>query len=518
VEGQLIFPPGTTSLPVTVTVKADEVVEPTEAFFVNLSAPVNAVIADGQGVGTIFNDDGAGVPIAENDTYLVPFNTPLTVPAPGILANDDSNEGGALTAALVTNVAHGALALSPNGGFTYTASPGYAGPDGFVYRVSNANGTSNDAIVSLAVAVPAALDDAFTAAGNTPLGIGAPGVLANDNSNNGGSMTAELVSAATHGSVALNPDGSFAYAPSLNFLGVDTFTYRAVTARGGGNVATVAITVVPPTNVQAPTGLVVDSVVGNTVTLRFSSPLLGPPPTNFVLKGGVQPGEVLAEIPTNNTAPIFTFVAPSGSFFIRVHAMAGAEQSAPSNEVPLHVNVPVTPSAPINLTGLVNGSNVALSWKNTFGGGPPSNMILSVRGAETLEAPLGLTETFSFTNVPPGTYIVRVREVVRGSWGPSSEPITLTFPGACSGAPLPPTNFLGYRIGNRAYVIWDPPAAGPAPTSYMLKVTGAFTGSFPTTGRALSGEVGPGSYKLEVIAQNACGSSAPTAPQTVVVP
>ena len=31
--------------------------EANETFFVNLSSPVNATIADGQGVGTITNDD-----------------------------------------------------------------------------------------------------------------------------------------------------------------------------------------------------------------------------------------------------------------------------------------------------------------------------------------------------------------------------------------------------------------------------------------------------------------------------
>jgi hypothetical protein len=201
-----------------------------------------------------------------------------------------------------------------------------------------------------------------------------------------------------------------------------------------------------------------------------------------------------------------------------MHTISGGEVSAASNEVPLHVNVPVTPSAPVNLIGLVNGSDVMLAWKNTFGGGPPSSVILSVRGAATLEEEIGLTETFSFANVPPGTYTVRVRGVVRGSWGPSSNAVTLTFPGPCSGAPLPPTNFLAYRIGRRAFVIWDPPAAGPAPTSYTLHVTGAFAGSFPTNGRALSRDVGPGSYKLEVVAHNPCGTSAMAPSQTVEVP
>ena len=68
------------------------------------------------------------------------------------------------------------------------------------------------------------------------------------------------------------------------------------------------------------------------------------------------------------------------------------------------------------------------------------------------------------------------------------------------------------------YVIWDPPASGAAPTSYLLDVSGAFTGQFPTTGRALNGNAGPGSYTVRVQSVNACGASPFTAAQTVTIP
>ncbi len=38
-------------------VEGDTKVEPNETFFVNLSKPTNATIADAQGQGTITNDD-----------------------------------------------------------------------------------------------------------------------------------------------------------------------------------------------------------------------------------------------------------------------------------------------------------------------------------------------------------------------------------------------------------------------------------------------------------------------------
>ena len=53
----LNFQPGQTSQLLTVFIIGDTVVEGTEDFFLNLSNPVNATIGDGQGKGTIIDDD-----------------------------------------------------------------------------------------------------------------------------------------------------------------------------------------------------------------------------------------------------------------------------------------------------------------------------------------------------------------------------------------------------------------------------------------------------------------------------
>jgi Calx-beta domain-containing protein len=55
VSGTLTFLPGTTTQVVTIAVNADTLPEPTETFFVNLTNPINGVITDGQGVGTILD-------------------------------------------------------------------------------------------------------------------------------------------------------------------------------------------------------------------------------------------------------------------------------------------------------------------------------------------------------------------------------------------------------------------------------------------------------------------------------
>jgi len=56
-SGTLTFTPGITNQPITVTVQADTMDELDKTYFVNLSNPTNATIADGQGVGTITDDD-----------------------------------------------------------------------------------------------------------------------------------------------------------------------------------------------------------------------------------------------------------------------------------------------------------------------------------------------------------------------------------------------------------------------------------------------------------------------------
>jgi hypothetical protein len=284
------------------------------------------------------------------------------------------------------------------------------------------------------------------------------------------------------------------------------------------NIATVLITIEAPPGPHPPVGLVVDSVVGQLVTVRFTGPVLGPDPTGYVVKGGLLPGQVLAALPTGNTAPIFTFMAPTGSFFIRVHTLTNAGESEASNEVSLHVGVPVPPSPPATLTGLVNGSSLALSWKNTFAGGPPSNIILDVTGSVTTSLSLGLVENFTVPAVPGGTYTLRVRAANAGGPSAPSNAVTLTFPQACLGAPEIPENFLAYRIGNTLYVIWDPPESGPAPTQYVINVTGSFVGTFSTGGRSANGVVGPGAYGLSVGAINPCGSSPLTPEQMVTIP
>ncbi len=77
-SGTLTFAPGQTSATVTVAVHGDTTPENDETFTVNLSSPAGATIADGQGLGTIQNDDLPTLSVSdvshlEGNTGKTPF-------------------------------------------------------------------------------------------------------------------------------------------------------------------------------------------------------------------------------------------------------------------------------------------------------------------------------------------------------------------------------------------------------------------------------------------------------------
>ncbi len=309
--------------------------------------------------------------------------------------------------------------------------------------------------------------------------------------------------------IALNPDIGFDAAGNATAVWFQL-------AGGLGAIQSTRWVEQPPVPPDPPTDLV-SSVNGNMVTLAWKAPASGAF-TGYVLEGGLSPGSVLASIPTGSTAPTFTFTAPSGVFFARLHAVSGNVRSAASNEIQLVVNAPQPPSAPAALLGLVNESRLALSWTNTFQGGAPTALRLNVTGAQTASIPLGVSDMFSFSGVPGGTYAFTLTASNAAGVSPPSNAVTLTFPDSCSGPPGVATFFAVAKSGSTLTLTWNPPLSGAAVTTYVIHASGAVTGSLPTSSRSLSGTVAPGTYTLSVVAANECGTSAPTEVITVTVP
>jgi hypothetical protein len=90
-------------------------------------------------------------PLPEDDGYDLLVDTVLTVPAPGVLANDTDPEDDALSVSLVTPPSHGSAVLEPDGSLTYTPAVGHTGPDALVYAAVDVHGAAANATVNLNV-------------------------------------------------------------------------------------------------------------------------------------------------------------------------------------------------------------------------------------------------------------------------------------------------------------------------------------------------------------------------------
>lgn len=95
-------------------------------------------------------------------------------------------------------------------------------------------------------AAPVAAADEYTATRNTPLVVSAPGVLANDTDGDSDPLSAQKLTDPAHGDVTLLSTGGFTYTPDADFIGTDSFTYRASDGAEVSNAATVDIAIALP--------------------------------------------------------------------------------------------------------------------------------------------------------------------------------------------------------------------------------------------------------------------------------
>ena len=191
-------------------------------------------------------------PVAVNDafTLLVTGTTPITVPAPGILANDTDANRDALKVAGTTPrtitlaSSGGRVTLQQNGSFTYTPpSASFSGSRTFTYQATDGKLTSNTATVTLSIARrPSATADSTVTAVNTAKAIN---VLANDKATAPATLnTASIVitSSPANGSAQPNANGTVTYTPQTGFAGSNSFTYTVKDSLGStSNPATVTV-------------------------------------------------------------------------------------------------------------------------------------------------------------------------------------------------------------------------------------------------------------------------------------
>jgi VCBS repeat-containing protein len=183
-------------------------------------------------------------PVATDDAFSVAQDATLSGT---LLANDSDPDGDTLTAAKATDPGHGSVTVNADGTFTYMPAAGYVGPDSFTYTVSD-GALQDTGAASITVThvnhAPVAVDDAYSVAQDTTLN--GTSLLVNDSDPDGDGLTATQASNPAHGSVTVNPDGTFTYAPAAGYTGPDAFTYTASDgALQDASVVSITVTALP---------------------------------------------------------------------------------------------------------------------------------------------------------------------------------------------------------------------------------------------------------------------------------
>jgi hypothetical protein len=194
----------------------------------------------GSATNTITVTVGNAPPVAVADAVTVPADQPSTV---AVLANDtDPNTADHLTATIDQQPVHGTATVNPDGTVKYTPNPGFTGTDTFHYLVSDGNGGSGGATVTLSVvnSAPAARPDSDATDTNSPVTLS---VLGNDTDPNNDSLTVTAVTTPGNGKAVINGDSTITYTPKDGFCGTDTFTYTVSDPSGTSSTAVVTITV-----------------------------------------------------------------------------------------------------------------------------------------------------------------------------------------------------------------------------------------------------------------------------------
>ncbi|MBT3091624.1 MAG: tandem-95 repeat protein, partial [Candidatus Thiodiazotropha sp. (ex Lucina pensylvanica)] len=186
-------------------------------------------------------------PVANADSITVAEGATATTLVGGsstVLNNDTGLSDTPVTVSLITDVTNGILTLNSDGTFSYTHDGSENFTDSFTYRVTDNDGETADATVTINVISnnnpPEASDTNISVLEDNVYTGNLPAAVDGD----GDTVTYRLESNPVHGSITLDMDGGFSYTPDADYHGADSFIYSVSDGNGGNNSYLVEIDVV----------------------------------------------------------------------------------------------------------------------------------------------------------------------------------------------------------------------------------------------------------------------------------
>ncbi|QYF93780.1 VCBS domain-containing protein [Massilia sp. PAMC28688] len=187
-------------------------------------------------------------PLATGDVVSATEDTPLTISPATLLGNDSDAEGGPLVIVSVQDAANGSVALV-NGNVVFTPAPDYTGPASFSYTVTDAEGASSTAIVSLNVA--GVNDAAVITPGAVTLTesdapLRATGTLAISDVDSPAGFVA-AASSGNYGTLTIDAAGNWEYVTSKannDFVGDAVYVEQFTVLSADGTASTVTVNII----------------------------------------------------------------------------------------------------------------------------------------------------------------------------------------------------------------------------------------------------------------------------------
>ncbi|WP_190285618.1 putative Ig domain-containing protein [Montanilutibacter psychrotolerans] len=309
------------------------------------------------------------------------------------------------------------LVLSPGGELTGT--PTTSGVFTVLITATDSNGQAGSRAYTLTIAeaVPVAVDDAASTIAGQPVTVA---VTDNDE----GVIASVAVATAPANGTAVVSGLGIVYTPNPLFFGSDSFTYTATGPGGTSAAATVAVTVAPlPVPVGVPQ--TVSTLAGQPVTIEASTGASGGPFTGVTVLDAPATGTLVV----TGTALVYTPAADaSGSVSIRYTLNNAFGASAPITST---VNINPLPVALSRRIPAISGIAVQVELTDGARGGPFTGAdLVSVLPADAGTAAIEASGSGGFRlTFKPAADFVGAAEVVftLDNAFATSEPATITI-------------------------------------------------------------------------------------------
>lgn len=203
-----------------------------------------ALAAAGGGGGGGGDDSPAPAVNNPPTATAVPLATAEDTLGTGRITASDP-DGNTLTYRLATGPTQGSVTVDPaTGVYNYTPKAHYHGEDSFAIAVEDGKGGSTTVTVKVTVTpvndAPYGMETNHTGREDLPFS-----ASVDTNDPDGDMLVYSLATGPEHGSVVVNPDGTYVYTPAANYHGTDTFTLKADDGHGGTSMNKVTITLAP---------------------------------------------------------------------------------------------------------------------------------------------------------------------------------------------------------------------------------------------------------------------------------